>query len=56
MNEDAAQKKKLLCRSKTTEIIYVKQKRLVEMLKFIVILGLGAATIFYSRLLILSLP
>jgi hypothetical protein len=55
MNEDAAQKKAPL-QEKTTGIIQVKQKRLVEMLKFIVILGLGAATIFYSRLLILSLP
>ena len=43
-------------RSKTTEIIEVKQKRLVEMLKFIVFLGLGATIIFCSRLVILTLP
>jgi hypothetical protein len=43
-------------RSKTTEIIEVKQKRLVEMLKFIVFFGLGATIIFCSRLVILSLP
>jgi hypothetical protein len=33
----------------------VKQGMLIGTLKFIVILGLGAAIIFYSRLLILSL-
>jgi hypothetical protein len=56
MNEDAAQKKARWGRSKTTEIIEVKQKRLVEMLKFIVFLGLGATIIFCSRLVILTLP
>jgi hypothetical protein len=45
-----------LGRSKTTEIIEVKQKRLVEMLKFVVFLGLGATIIFCSRLVILTLP
>lgn len=56
MNVAAAQKKTPWARSKTTEIIEVKQKRLVEMLKFIVFLGLGATIIFCSRLVILTLP
>ena len=55
MNEDAAQKKAPWGRSKTMEIIEVKQKRLVEMLKFIVFLGLGATIIFCSRLVFLTL-
>jgi hypothetical protein len=49
-------KKKLLGAGAKQEIIEVKQKRLVEMLKFIVFLGLGATIIFCSRLVILSLP
>jgi hypothetical protein len=55
-NERRLRKKKLLGAGAKQEIIEVKQKRLVEMLKFIVFLGLGATIIFCSRLVILSLP
>ena len=56
MNDNAAQKETAPMEGKTAEMIEVKQNRWIGILKFIVILGLGAATIFYSRFLILSLP